>query len=320
MMSAFLRLTWRMGRWEIAVLIGGSLLFAGVTALVAWQTSVTEASLQACLTADASRVVISAECKALVDRANLLGALAPILEGATTVVPFVVGILLGAPLVAREIEKRTAPIAWSLSRSRTRWLVLRAGPLLLAVAVALLLIGQASEALIRATPTGELGFEVLAMHGPLVAARGIAVFCLGVLVGLLMGRTLPAILVTGLAAIALLLLLTLGRSEAMRATATWVRADSSETAFSGVVIYGSAFRDDATGEVLSDEEMFRRYPDAFGPLGDGPPPGLTQLYLATPPGLYPYFVAGEGAALLVISGLAAGAALWIIRFRRPELG
>jgi len=320
-MVTFLRLTWRLGRWEIAVLIGGSLLFAAVTALVAWQTSVTEASLQACLTADASRVVISAECKALVDRSNLLGALAPILEGATTVVPFVVGILLGAPLVAREIEKRTAPIAWSLSRSRTRWLVLRAGPLLVAIALGLLLVGQASEALIRATPTGELGFAVLAMHGPLVAARGVAVFCIGVLVGLAMGRTLPAILVTGMAVIALLLVLSLGRMRFMEATATWVPQDPfGSQDFSGVVIYRSGFRDDATGELVPDDEVFQRFPDTFGPEGTGVPPGMTLVYLSTPPGLYPYFVAGEGAALLVISALAAGAALSIIRFRRPELG
>ena len=48
--------------------------------------------------------------------------------------PFAVGILLGAPLVAREIDGRTAQLAWTMSRSRTRWLVGRIGfPVVVAV-------------------------------------------------------------------------------------------------------------------------------------------------------------------------------------------
>ena len=153
MMATFLRLTWRLQRWEIAVLVGGSLLFAGITALAAWQTSVTSADLQACYSTTSGGSPSSA-CQTLIERGNLLTTLDPILEGATTVLPFIVGILLGAPLVAREIEKRTSSIAWSLSLSRTRWLALRAAPILIAVGVALLLVGQASEALITATPDG----------------------------------------------------------------------------------------------------------------------------------------------------------------------
>ncbi len=316
-MRTFLRLTWRLGRWEIAVLVGGSLLLAGVVALVAWQLSVSAAALAACY-ANTSGTPLPVSCSAAIERANTLGTVAPVLEGATTVVPFIVGILLGAPLVSREIEKRTAGIAWSLSLSRTRWLVLRAGPLLIAIALALLLLGQASEALIRATPPGELGYRVFAMHGPLIAMRGIATFCIGVLVGLLMGRMLPAILLTGALVVAVLVGLELARDQVMRAEATWIRSDAAD--FSGVLIYGTGYVDDTTGAVIDFEEAYRRYPDAFGPEGPGIPPGMSQLYLATPPDLYPFFVAGEGAALLVISVLASGAALWALRSRRPDLG
>ncbi len=290
-MSTLLRLTWRLQRWEIAVLIGGPLVLAAIAALVASQISGSA------------------------DNPNGLTELAPILLGATTVVPLIVGLLLGAPLVAREIEGRTAPMAWSLSTSRTRWIGQRAIPLLVAIAVALLLLGQATEALILAMPSGHLGFGVLAMHGPLVAARGIAFFCIGVLVGLILGRTLPAILITGLMIILLLGGLTFARSQLMRAEATWVSIDQLD--FSGVVVYDQAYLDDATGEVVSSDEAQRRYPGVFGPTGSGLPPGMSLLQLVTPQSRYPLFVAREMGALLVLSALAAGVSVWVLRSRRP---
>jgi ABC-type transport system involved in multi-copper enzyme maturation permease subunit len=310
-----LRLTWRMQRWELAVLIGGPLLFAAAAVFVAWQTTVTLEGIGACYT---DSVALSASCRSLVQWSNVLTALTPILEGATVVAPFVVGMLLGAPLVSREIEKRTAPIAWSLSLSRARWLAGRTLPLLVAIAIALLLLGQASEALIRATPPGEIGFRHFAMHGPLVAGRAISVFGAGVVVGLLMGRVLPAILVTGLVVAALLAGLYVMRDQLMRAEATWGEAGIGD--FSGVMIYDSAFTDDATGELVTSEEAYNRFPEVFGMEGSGVPPGMTQVYLMTPPERYPVFVAREIGALAIVSVLVGGLALWVITWRRPDLG
>ena len=39
----------------------------------------------------------------------------------TLVLPVVAGVILGAPLVAAEIERRTAALAWSIAPSRMRW-------------------------------------------------------------------------------------------------------------------------------------------------------------------------------------------------------
>ncbi len=312
---ATLRLAWRMQRWELAFLIGGPLLLAAAAAFVAWQMTVTLKSLDACY---AGGGALSASCLSLVAWSNFLAGQASVLTGATTVVPLVVGILLGAPLVSREIEKRTTLLAWPLSRSRARWLTGRTVPLLVAIAIALLLLGQASEALIRATPPGNLGFPYFAMHGPLIAVRAIAVFGIGVLVGLLLGRVLPAILVTGLVVIALLSGLQLGRDQLMRAEATWVGA--SEVNQSGVMMYGSAFLDDASGELVTFDDAYRRFPDAFGPLGSGLPPGMSQVYLVTPPERYPVFVAREIGALLIVTLVVSAVAVWVIGWRRPEAG
>lgn len=319
MMTALLRLTWRMQRWEVAVLVGGTLLLAALAALVAWQTAVTTARLTACYV-DAAGGPLSPDCRSLIGWGNILTEAGPILVGATAVVPFVVGLLLGAPLVSRELEKRTAPMAWSLSRSRSRWLAIRVLPLLVALTVALLLLGQASESLILAAPSNnELGFRVFAMHGPLVAVRGVATFCIGLLVGLVVGRMLPAILVTGVLAIVLVAGVTFWRGELMRAEAAWV-PNSGEGDFSGILVYDQAFLDAATGERLPFDTVFERYPDVFGPTGSGIPPGMSLASLVTPPERYPVFVAREMGVLLLVSVLAGGATLWLLRSRRPDLG
>jgi hypothetical protein len=50
------------------------------------------------------------------------------------IVPAVLGALWGAPLVAHELESRTSDFAWAQSVTRTRWLTVKVGWLLLAAA------------------------------------------------------------------------------------------------------------------------------------------------------------------------------------------
>ena len=52
------------------------------------------------------------------------------------IVPAVLGMLWGAPLVAHELEARTSDFGWTQSVTRTRWLTVKAGWLLLAAAAA----------------------------------------------------------------------------------------------------------------------------------------------------------------------------------------
>lgn len=311
-----LGLAWRLQRWELVFLVGGALLIAGAAAFVAWEIPIAHDHAMACVArvgADSPQTA----CRSEIDWAGYLAGASTLLQRAVTVVPFAVGILLGAPLVASEIEKRTAAMAWSLSASRTRWFLGRTLPVLVAIAIALLLLGQASEAMILAAPDAELGFPKYAMHGPLVAARGVATFGLGVVIGLVMGRVLPAILVTGLLSIALLGALQIGRDQLMRAEATWVEADEDGMS-DFTIVYDQAFRDAATGELVRYEEASVRFPEVFGENGSWMPPGMTQVFSTTPRERYPLFVVREMAALLVVTALAGGAGLWVARWRRPE--
>jgi hypothetical protein len=308
------RLLWRQQRWELIILIGGSLLLAAALFILAWQLQVTQESFLACNTEQA----LSPACRSLVDIGNVWTALTPIGIGVATVAPFFVGLFLGAPLVSREIEKRTAPMAWSLSLSRRGWLLARVLPLTVVIAIVLLLVGQGSEVLHAAAYPDQGGFWGYGSRGPLIATRGLTIFGIGVVVGLVTGRMLPAILLTGLVAIAVFGGIEYGRSQLLRAEATWIEVDQDGDAFSQIaMIYDSGYVDDATGETVTSQQAYDRFPEEFGPTGNGIPPGMTMTYLTTPPERYPFFVARESAVLIGVFVLAGGAALLMIRTRRP---
>jgi len=124
---------------------------------------------------------------------------------AMAILPLVAGVLLGVPLVGSEIETRTATIAWSLGPSRRRWLLVRLAILGVGLAAVLALPSLAADVLeAQRPPNYDPATATLVdfgLRGPVVVARGLAVFAIGVGCGLVLGRQLPAVIVAGLAAI-----------------------------------------------------------------------------------------------------------------------
>ena len=122
--------------------------------------------------------------------------------------PALIGTFWGAPLIAREFEAGTHRIAWNQSVTRTRWAAAKLGLIgLAAMATAGLLSLMVSwwaspidHALAQTGQASVFGSRI----SPLVfAARGVAplgsaafAFALGVTVGLLIRRTIPAMAVT----------------------------------------------------------------------------------------------------------------------------
>jgi hypothetical protein len=314
-MPTQLRLLWRMHRWEGTFVIGGSLLLSAAMAIVAWQLDVSRDVVTACN--EQPTEMLSAECRSAIEWGNTLAGAIGILSAVATVTPFAAGIFLGAPLLSREIEHRTAPMAWSLSRSRRSWLAWRTVPLLVLLVVALLALGQASAFLLETAQEGELGFQQFGMFGPILAARGLAVFGVGLLVGLALGRVLPALLVTALATVAIVGGTSVGRDLLMREEAVWVpMGDQAEAVH---MVFDQGFRSDATGDVISWDEAYSQYPDSFDPMtGEGGPPGMTSVWRIVPPAAFDLYVAREigvlAAAFLIVGGLTAG----LVHRRRPE--
>lgn len=128
-----------------------------------------------------------------------------------TLLPFVVGLLLGVPVVGREIEMRTATLAWSLTGDRHRWLLARLLPVL-----ALALIGLVTAAVLvaemarAAHPWNYLGpgriphLSEIGSEGAPLVGRGLMALGIAVLGGALIGRTLPAFAVSAVLSFAFL--------------------------------------------------------------------------------------------------------------------
>jgi len=311
----WLRLLWRMHRWEGTFVIGGALLLSAAMAIVAWQLDGSRDLVVACY--EQPGEMLSADCRSAIEWGNTLAGAIGILGAVATVAPFAAGIFLGAPLLSREIEHRTAPMAWSLSSSRRSWLVWRTTPLLVLLLVSLLVLGQASAFLLETAEEGELGFRHFGMFGPILAARGLAVFGIGVLVGLVLGRVLPALLVTALATVALVGGMSIGRDLLMREEAEWVpMGDQAEVVH---MVFDQGFRSDDTGEIITYEQAYNRYPDAFDPMtGEGEVPGTTLVWRIVPPEAFGLYVAREIGVLAIVLTMAGAVTLGFVVVRRPE--
>jgi len=123
------------------------------------------------------------------------------LTAVVLVLPALIGIFWGAPLIARELEAGTHRLVWTQSITRTRWLAVKLGLTGLAAMVA---AGLGSLAVTWwSGPVDKSAPNFARMEPLLFDARGIApigyaafAFALGVTVGMLVRRTVPAMAIT----------------------------------------------------------------------------------------------------------------------------
>lgn len=125
------------------------------------------------------------------------------------VVPALIGLFWGAPLLARELETGTYRVAWNQSVSRHRWLAIKLGLIGLAATATAglfsLLITWWASPMDRALSLAGLNSAIglVRLDPTLFGARGIApvgyaafALALGVTLGVLIRRTLPAMAAT----------------------------------------------------------------------------------------------------------------------------
>jgi hypothetical protein len=119
--------------------------------------------------------------------------------GLVFVVPAVVGVFWGAPLVARELENGTHRLTWNQSVSRTRWLAVK----LLGVGLATVLVAGLFSAAVTWWSAQLDSADVGRMLPSVFGARGVVpmgyaafAFVLGVTAGVLVRRTVPAMAIT----------------------------------------------------------------------------------------------------------------------------
>ena len=146
-----------------------------------------------------------AACRALLERyrggeqgafASTYNFAIPVFEEALPLVLVLIGVLVGAPLVAREVEQRSQLVAWTQSITRRRWYLTKIGVLAAGLALAGLLAGFANNRLQVPLTRGGLTSSRWPWFFSIdvtPAAEIVLAFALAVAMGAWLRRTLPAI-------------------------------------------------------------------------------------------------------------------------------
>jgi hypothetical protein len=119
--------------------------------------------------------------------------------GLVLIVPVLIGMFWGAPLVARELETGTFRLAWTQSVTRLRWLLVKLELVGLASAVVGVLLSLMVSwwfSPIDKVTANRFSPASFGMHGFVPAGYALFAFALGATTGLLFRRTLPAMAVT----------------------------------------------------------------------------------------------------------------------------
>ena len=187
-----IRLTWRQFRTQAFVSAGVLVVLAAILALTGphlvhlYNTTVANC---------ASKGDCSAATNFFLGRDRLLQQLSLVVVA----LPAILGIFWGAPLVARELETGTFRLAWTQSISRSKWLAIKLAIVGLAsVAVAglvSLMVTWWSSPFDLANPN-RFSPGAFGERGIVPVGYAAFAFALGVTAGLLIRRTLPAMVTT----------------------------------------------------------------------------------------------------------------------------
>jgi hypothetical protein len=197
------RITLRLHRFEVVAFV----LLAGLAMVGAF---VVAARLDAvgygrhCIDASMIGAPTPTDCEFKVNEFYAIASIeGGIVSTLIKTIPFLAALLLGVGIVGRELERGTTRLAWALTPSRLRWFAHRLIPVGAVVVVGTFLLGIAADRLIAAREPGldpANAFADFGLRGVVLAARAGFVLCLAVLVGALMGRVLPALIVAGIVA------------------------------------------------------------------------------------------------------------------------
>jgi hypothetical protein len=236
---------------------------------------------------------------------------------AMAVLPFAGGLLIGVPLVARELEGRTAQTAWWLEPARWVWLIRQlwapAALLLLAVTFAAAAAEGLQQTRAAWAPTRA---DMIGLIGLPVVVRAVAALAIGLLVGSLVGRILPALVLAAALSAAVVGLVGAAKEQWLIAQVVPIPDDPS---WQGVD-YGFVFVS-PEGETLSPDEALGLAPaEAENPYDWLAAHGYREVRIgvsdAVSLGWARYDMAGFG----LVAVLAGVGALLVVDRRRPVPG
>ncbi len=179
------------------------------------------------------------------------------------VMPAVIGLFLGAPLIAGELETGTFRLAWTQSVTRRHWLAVKLGLVgLAAVAMSVLLTGMVDwwQSPFDAASQNRFNTLNFGFHGVAPIGYAAFAFALGVTAGVLLRRTVAAMGAT-----------LVGFVAARVAVTAWVRPESRRAAPRVPRVLGRAARHRRAGpgRHVLDHSPFGEHPERVGVLDRG---------------------------------------------------
>jgi hypothetical protein len=194
-------LTWRQHRWEVAAALALLLAFGGAVVLITIAGSELVSEIARSCQPDSHGVVENA-CGAF---QNQFGDSYQIkwwwIVVSGTVAPVLVGMFVGAPMIAREVENGTQLLIWTQGITRRRWFLSRcglvaAGATVGAAALALAAQGWFSVQHAVGSPLNISQWDGFEIGAPVVIAYTLFALTLGVAAGAAIRRTVPAMAAT----------------------------------------------------------------------------------------------------------------------------
>lgn len=311
-LATTLRFGWRIQRFELAavLLLGGAVALADGYVLLQLKEVAPPADCLRNFIADGGE--LPQGCPSVDEFFRIASDQVGMALAVTLILPFFIGLIPGTSLLASEIEHRTAQLSWMLLPSRRRWLLGRLLPVLLVVLASAAVAAIAGELLVGAAVPwldSRASFQDYGARGPVLVLRAVAFATIGLLVGALSGRQLPALVISGVLCLALLVFLNVSRPFGEPLTPL----PASELT-EGSLQVGLRYRA-PDGALLTYEDATER-----GLIDD------VEVYDLSDPNNVVIGVPGEGLGavelresllLLAISGAAIAATMVVVQRRRP---
>jgi hypothetical protein len=319
--------TWRQHRLALAgvlVLLGGLGLFMLFDGL-AMHHAYTRLGLDSC------GALSGPNCQSqLTAFQQDYGSLADHLPHLVMLLPGLIGVFVGAPLVARELESGTFRFAWTLARSRVQWIVTK----LVLLALVLTAFTLAFSALFTwwygpfDAITGRMtSYGAYEISGLIFAARALFGFTLGALLGLAIRRTVPAMAATAAAWLAVVLSSMVWLRPLIREPITTIGAAAkgpipgNHMPFNATLV--SNWIQDAAGHHVDFRQLFQQA--IIDNHGTPPSPDQLNAYLAQhhyshwisyrPNGWFWHFQTVEASSYLILATLLAVVTVLLLRRR-----
>lgn len=188
-------LTWRQHRTQFLSAIAVLVVLVGVTYVTRTQMTAFSRSngLAGCLASGRDCSTFSQEFEQ-----HFTGTLNSVIF--LNLLPLLVGLFWGAPLLAHELEHNTHRVAWTQTVSTTRWLTVKLATMMGATGIAAgamaLMMSWWFQPFQQAATTSRISPDAFGLVGIVPIGYALFALALGVAAGAVLGRVLPAMGVT----------------------------------------------------------------------------------------------------------------------------